>query len=798
MNKFQRRMLNITCLTTAMTSVAAYAQSSQGADPAAARDDRALEEITVTARKQTESLMGVPVAVTAISAAQLQRAATTDLAAISQLAPQVVVGRSDSGSGASFSIRGIGTSFFDAGSEQSVSVNIDGIAAGRGNIITQGFFDLEQVEVMKGPQALFFGKNSPAGVISLHSVSPGNKLEGYVRAGYEIEARERYLEAAVGGPITDTLKGRIAIRGSKMRGWLINTAVPVNPNPFFGGATPGATHKGNGGEDLLGRITLVYQPTDNFTASLKVSAGKHEDNGTAGQAVCDPAGGLTRPTVSGAPDPAGDCKYDKYYQNSAINPAVVRNWDLARDGRPYTDTWSTLSSLTMDYDFGDLKLTSVTGFFKLKHRQALDFTYSSYGSVFIGLGEDTRQWSQELRLASDFDGPLNFTMGSYWEDGKRSSPTNALLFFAPDAATGKNHTYESIANVNSQTLSAFGQMRWQITDQLELAGGVRYSKDKKDAVMGNVYANPFAPFLRPAGSFINGRFRDSNWSPEATLSWKPNSETLVYGAFKTGYKSGGFANPSLITGTQGLSDLSYGSETIKGFEAGLKSELFNRTARIELTVYSYKYNDLQVSYFDQSVFQYKMFNAPSSRIKGVELAGQWRPVQGLTLKGAAAYNKAKYTNFPSFPCYTYQTRATGCTTGGVVGPGGIVTGGSQNLTGKGLSRAPNWVLNFGFDYEASLGNGLGIGLNADAAHTSQYDAGEDKAPVLHQKGYTLLNAGVRFFSENSGWELAFIGRNLTNKYYKFAGSGKTFANPHEYLTYTPRTRELRVQATYRF
>lgn len=781
-------------------STAPVAAQVTGAEAQGAEDSQTLEDIVVTARKREESLMDVPVAVTAIGAVQLERSGVSDLSGISQLAPQVVVGRSDSGAGASFSIRGIGTSFFDSGTEQSVSVNIDGIAAGRGNIITQGYFDLQQVEVLKGPQALFFGKNSPAGVISLTSKSPGDKLEGYVRAGYEFEARERYAEAAVGGPLTDTLKARFAIRGSKMRGWLTNTAVPLDPNPFYGTATPGAAHRSNGGEDLLGRATLMFDPSDTFSATLKVSAGVHKDHGTTGQTICDPAGGLERPTVFGLPDPAGDCAFDKRYQNSAINSAITGEWPLARDGEPYTDTWSTLSSLTMNYDFGNVALTSVTGFFKLKHRQALDFTYSSFGEVFVALGEDTRQWSQELRLVSDFDGPLNFTLGGYWEDGKRTSPTNSMLFLTPDPATGKFHNYENVATVDSQTLSAFGQLRWQFSDQVELAGGVRYSQDKKDVILGNSYVNPSPAlvFLRPQGDFLEGKFRDSNWSPEVTLSWKPNDDILVFGAFKTGYKAGGFANPSLLVATQTIDQIRFGSETIKGFEAGFKGELLDRTARIELTAYSYKYSDLQVSLFDQSVFQYKIFNAPSSRIKGVELAGQWRPTRGLSLNAAAAYNSAKYTDFPGFPCYTYQTRATGCTIGGVEDPAtGFVAGGQQQLTGRTLSRAPKWAINGGFNYEIDLGIGMSVGLNADVNYTSSYDAGEDKAPILNQKAYTLINAGARLFAD-AGWEIAFIGRNLTNKYYKYAGSGKSNASPFEYLTYTPRTRELRVQMTYRF
>ncbi|RYE50490.1 MAG: TonB-dependent receptor [Hyphomicrobiales bacterium] len=203
---------------------AAVAQEAPSAASSERVGNSALEEIVVTARKREESLISVPVAVTALSATDINRYAASDLTKIAQLAPQVIIQRSGgSGSGAVIAIRGISSSTTDTGLSSTVSVNIDGTQISRGRIITQGFFDLQQVEILKGPQALFFGKNSPGGVISLRSAGATKTLQAYVRAGYEFKANERYIEGAISGPITDNFGFRIAARGTKMDGWMRNT-----------------------------------------------------------------------------------------------------------------------------------------------------------------------------------------------------------------------------------------------------------------------------------------------------------------------------------------------------------------------------------------------------------------------------------------------------------------------------------------------------------------------------------------------------------------------------------------------
>ena len=791
---FSARVILLAASTALFTPQSLMAQD---ASEEARSTSGQLAEIIVTARKREESLMSVPVAVTAVSGDALTQTGVSDLSRLAQLAPQVMVSRADSGSGGSFKIRGLGTPYADAGLDSSVGVNIDGMQAMRGNGVNIGFFDVSQIEVLKGPQALFYGKNNPAGVIALRSKDPTDRLEGYIRASYEFEARERMLEGAISGPLSETFKARLALRASKMRGWLVNRAVPILNNPLMGGFdTFPRDSKGNGGEDIMGRLTLLWEPSSNFDANLKIAAGKHKDNGTTGQLVClDPN---RRPLTFGLgvtpyADPGSDCKMDKNFSQANMPAQAAAGIPYVNDGVPFTDIESLLTTLNMNYRMDNLTITSVTGYTKLDAAQLMDFSWGSYGSTHCTLGEDSETWSQELRLVSDYDGPVNFTMGGYYEDWKRANRTSCFLGFAgPDPASGRYDTHGNLITGSGKTISGFGQLRWELSEQIELAGGVRYTHEKKTTDVRNVYTHGFlaGPFaLQPVGVPLAGdfSFTDSNWSPEFTASFKPMDDSLIYLAYKTGYKSGGFSSPNLVQTFQNSGNLKFDSEKSRGVELGFKSQLADRSLRLEGSIYSFIYKNLQLSQFDANTFSYFIKNAASARIKGAELSALWQATPELRLNATATYNKATYKSYPGASCFTGQTAAEGC------------IGGSQDLTGAPLTQAPKHTFNAGFVYDLPMGaSDLVVSLSGDMAYTGSYITAEDHAPTTFQKSYTLFNAGVRVHPSDERWEIALMGRNLGNKFYKIVSSGKPFGGADEYFSFTPRAREIRLQVAYNF
>ena len=816
-----RTVRRLALLGSALSAVVAQAQSpSAPTNPGALAQGGGLEEIVVTARKRAESLINVPVAVTAVSGQEIQRTGVADLTRIAQLVPQVILAQADSGTGASFSIRGLGTSFLDPGLDQSVLVVLDGAPISRGQIVLMGMFDLAQVEVLKGPQALYFGKNSPAGVVSLTSAAPTDKLSGYARLGYEFHARERFAEAAVSGPITETLKGRFAIRGTDMRGWMKNVArglpAPVVPGvgslspPFFPVSADPLHRYGPGNREIMARGTLVWTPSDRFNSTLKVAVGRHRDTGTTTQQYCDPRMHNGPVSIGGFEDPNANCKFDNKFASTGLPPQYIQDtWRGVRDdGATFAKVNTFLTTLSMNYKFDNVTLTSQSNYFKLNFGQAKNFDETSYGLINSWIGENTRSFSQELRATTNYDGPVNVTVGAYYENLRRTNLNETIILFVGPVPAGSPGAgrYDNLFNPNrakAETISGFGQIRWELLPKLELAGGVRYTKETRDQQVENLFIHPFVlgptalGDLVPIGIKLNGRFRDTNWSPEVSLSYKPQPDMLLYGAFKTGYKSGGFPSLSLFklnpNGSVPTPDqFAFGPESAKGFEVGFKAELFNRTLRFEATAYSYKYSNLQQSIFDPPTFSFLIRNAASARIKGLELSSTWVATRELRLNASAAYNKATYISYPNSGCYTGQTGPQGCLPNAQGTP-------VQDLSGRTLPRAPRWNLQAGLTYDAPINDRLMIGLSGDVNYTSKYATQETQPPFAVQKSFALFNAGVRLYTEDSHYELALIGRNLTNKYYVLLSTSTAFAVTQDNLAAaTPRPREVRVQGTYRF
>lgn len=777
----QKLMLSFLCGTVSVLAVStAMAQQSNG-----------LEEITVTARKRTESLQDVPVAVAAIPKSELAKNMASDLNKIGELAPQVLIGRSVTGTGATITIRGISSSAVDSGLDQSVAIDMDGVPLSRGRIVQTAVFDLQQVAVLEGPQALFFGKNSPAGVISITSADPTNKLEGYVKGGYEFKAKEKYVEGAVGGPITDDLKGRIALRGDWMDGWLKNIA-PAEANPFQPNAPlPGAQGQSIGpkGHDISGRLTLLWEPTDDFNAKLKVTMNSERENSNdAGQEpFCV---GQSVPTVLGVPEPTADCKANMVKAESDLPPLLAINYPYANGGMPYMRSDLGLASLTLNKTFDKVTLTSTTGYYDQSHKGGYTGDVSEFAQIYDTEYERYHLFTQELRANTNFDGPLNVMAGGYYEHSHRRwfNAPDLLNIFNPVAQNYTTTTTTSLSHSNSW--SVFGQARWKIIPELELAGGVRYSHDSKQSTLENFTGNPAASALGlalyPDGTPINANYKGNNVSPEATLTWKPTPNQTIYGAYKTGYKAGGISNAAVLPAAATSSNVLFGAEKTNGFEAGYKADLMERTLRLDLTGYRYNYNGLQVTGYIPTEFRYTIANAAKARTYGVTGSFEYLATERLTLSGNVGWNHARYLSFPNAQCYGGQTAAQGC------------VGGVQDLKGKALMRAPNVTFKLGADYKAPLGNSWVADLSASAAYSGSYQTETDYGVGGFQSSYWLINAGITVSPEDDKYHLSLLGRNLTNSYYKVFTYQRSLATFNEYSAFFNRPREVVLEVGYNF
>lgn len=750
-----------------------------------------LEEIVVTARKQRESIMDVPVAASVVSSGDLERYAIRDVTGIR--VPSVNLDRTATGGGGSLTIRGIGSSTFDTGIEQAVATVIDGVQTSRGNFIEAGLLDLSLVEVLKGPQALFFGKNSPGGVLSLNSSGPTDQLSGYVRTGYEVNAEEKTVEGAISGPLTDHLRARVAIRGTQMEGWLDNTSTSV-ANPYA--AIPGNSstlvappYQSNESESVMGRVTIDYKPTSDFTATWRLLGATSEDNGPNANTEVSNCTVPPYPDNLGVVDLSGDCRIDGRNSLGPVPAQIAASNPIFKGSKPYGEFDAYLTSLTMDYSTGSVDITSVTGYMDYRYKRVLTRPITvNYG--YLAEDENFNQFTQELRAVSHFDLPLNFSAGLYYESNELTTDyPNALVPHLADPVTGSFLTYIFNQGSKGKSYSAFVQGRWDIAEQWELAAGVRYSEDERDGFVTNSYVNPNAPLpLVAQGTVFSGKRKFNNTSPEVTLSWTPVEDTLFYASYKTGYKSGGVASPAILPITfDSAQGLFYAPEKIKGYEIGFKTQQLDNRLRITAAAFDYEYTDLQLSNFNRTSFAIQALNVGELNSKGFEIEAAYRPMNSLTLNAAVGYSRARYVSFDGISCYGGQTAATGCGADG-----------TQSLADQQKFRSPEWTGNVGLTYETpAFGNYL-IGVSGAMRFSSSYFTQENNSPFAVQKAYRIYDASLHLRTEDSQWQFAVIGKNLSDEFYAATSLDMPNALAGTIESVVGRDRQVVMEATFKY
>jgi outer membrane receptor protein involved in Fe transport len=504
--------------------------------------------------------------------------------------------------------------------------------------------------------------------------------------------------------------------------------------------------------------------------------------------------GVTQTTVGGIPDPTNNCTFDRNLSAQNAPAALLINWPGSAT-QNYDNLEALVTSLTTHYHFSDLTLTTLTGYYDLNFAQFFDATNSGIGGIWSYQPERDDVLSQEVRLTSDYAGPINFTAGLYYDHTNRSDTYAQLAsYLPPSPKTGQLFTWDRNAYNDFETLSGFGQFRYKVVESVELAAGARWTHERKITDLVNSYVNPAAAATyRTQADILQGNFSGNNISPDVSLTWLANSNSTLYAAYKTGYKSGGITNTGALTKVYTPNNIAVKSEIAKGEEIGFKSYFFDRSVSTNITVFNYKYTNLQVSSFYEPTLSFVLQNAAAAQTRGVELNADWRATSQLTFRGSASYDEAYYLSFPNSACFNGQTVTP---VGAPLVPGNC-QGSVQNLGGKTLPRAPHWGANAGASYDIAVTSRLMLGFNADADFTSKYFTQDNLDPQAYQSSYWLINAGARVYQEG-GWELAFIGRNLANKFYVESSLDKTLGAPGQYLAATPRPRELILQATFHF
>ncbi|NNF16119.1 MAG: TonB-dependent receptor [Gammaproteobacteria bacterium] len=770
--------------------------------PVTGQETVTLEEVMVTARKREESLQDVPISINAVGAAKLEEAGIKKLEDLQALVPNFQL--TETGISTQMYIRGIGTSN-NQGFEQSVGQYIDGIYYGRQQLIRAPMFDLERVEVLRGPQGILFGKNSIAGALNLTTAKPTDERMGKVAVTLNPAFGGHETRFVFSQGITDTLAGRIAMRFFEEDGYVRNSL--RNDDEV------------NRREQTV-RGSLRWYPTDAMEWNLKAEWSEFNQTGRQIETIQDD------PALSGtfinrnyaqilgfatAPGGITEIRTDYTRQADALEKSdnVLRNF-----------------TLTGVYNFNSGHvLTSTTAYVEYAFDEICDCDFVGASVFDLPMSEGYEQISQELRIASpggeffDWQGGLFFQNNDVvFEDMLRVVNTSLLPLPAAPAPPpngfglplqelanqGAARVYES----DSELYAAFLEGTFTFTDSLRVTIGGRYTKeDKSGSRVGNVIqldpatnermgisANAGAAFLftllfgfdneQNTGHNLSGARSESSFTPSVSVQLDLNDDWMAYATASTGFKSGGYDARG-----NNINSFEFEQEDARAVELGAKGKFLDGRLEANVAVYHTDYDDLQVSQFDGQI-GFNVGNAGKVRARGVEMDGRWAISEGLTSTFSVAYLDHEYTDFKNGNCYNRQV------------PNGIVVDGIQLCDYTGLSGqyTPEITGSTSLDYYKQLRGNFDLRVTGDVSWSGRQNVHVNLDPQYVIKSYAKYNMRVALESDN--WTLALSGLNLTDEtILTYVGnhplSGSTFGTNTFYGFVAP-PRTFTVSATYEF
>lgn len=730
-----------------------------------------LEEIVVTAQHRSESLQDVPISVNAMSGEAIQETGVTDMESVTASLPSVTVTKTLSGD--QLMIRGVGSGG-NPGFQQSVGTFIDGIYMGKGQQSRSKFLDIERFEVLRGPQSIYFGNNTIGGAMNIITKKPGDELEGFATAYIEPSDGEYNFEGAVGGPISDSLGVRVALSHTELEGYMNNQTKDKN--------TPNQ-------EGDTGRIVLAWTLSEEFDATFKGEVSRFEQDGENAQVVGCPPPAPFHGAVSCSPavvnTPGFEDDFDTNLQTGGIGAPAGTFFDEQRNE---LDTENYV--LTMNWQLGGHTLTSITGLSSYDSLRIVDVDLGPNAVLASRRTEEFEQASQEVRLLSPADEAFSYILGAYYQTDEFDFGYDQLRNFGPTAA------FSVASKEEVDNWSVFGSFTWNISDTVRTTLGLRYTEVDKKArhQQQRLSIDLSAPgpaqlgFLGSKGiddhDFGNSR-TDEDLTPSINVQWDVTSDVMLYASFAQGFKAGGF-DPLVQNAStnQPGGGYAFEPEQVDAWELGAKSTLLDGAMELNLALFRSEYQDLQVTTFNVVTTAFNVGNAATSITQGLEVDGRWAVTDELTVNFALMLLDASYEEYEGGTCTIFQSLNAG--------PGCV-----QDLSGDELVYAPNYAGNIGFEYVRPVSEDLEVRANLTVNFTDGYSYVGDNDPRYFQDAYEKLDLRVALADADGSWEVALVGKNLTDEFTAHYGGDLPagYAAGYKYLD---RPRTVALQARYNF
>ncbi len=722
-NPSRSRAAWLATVCTGALIITSHASFGQTADTGIA----ALEEVLVTARRRTESLQTVPISVSSFSDTRLKDLQADDISGIQYAVPNLYLDRGDASNAVIF-MRGIGQNDSLAFVESGVAIYIDDVFIARNQAAFLELFDVERVEVLRGPQGTLYGRNSPGGAIKFVSKAPPENFEAYAELG---AGRFDFvtLNGGLGGSLIEgRLRGKVALSATNHRGFARNATV---------GGPDGDT------ESLAWRAALAFSATPELEITLTAD------------------GKIDRPDTSRSPIRESDVLFFENPFTDPFTPTVLGpnqdNFIAETNANGLSDLTSYGFTLKADWRMSDSwSIESITSYRAMDFDLVLDTDGAPVPLIDVVVFQEQWQFSQELRASYASDGGLTFTGGIYYfhDDDLTLSGFDAhsgAIFGFPLVFFGAPGSQLADTDQKTDSIAVFGHATYDLNDALSVEFGLRYTYDEKSSRRRfESFFDPdlrvtqdFPPFLEGVGIVgpsVQNKANWDAWTPRFAASYQVNDAVMLYASVSRGFKSGGF---------DGRANTDFGfepfaPEKVWAYEGGVKSAWLDGRLTANVAYFYNRYRDLQVTSFgrdpDTGFFESLFTNAAAARIQGVELELAARPVEGLAINGSVGFLDAQYQDFET-----------------------LVNGVATDVSDRDLINSPKWNASIAATYQWPLNSQWVAVLHGDGAYRGDVANEITDSPLLRQDAYVILNAFAAIKTADERWELRAGGRNLSGR-----------------------------------
>jgi iron complex outermembrane receptor protein len=756
-------VFDIAAMVSLALSTNTFAQENSAED-----ESKGIEQITVTAQKRAENLQETPLAITAFSGDELREAGVSSLADIASGKTPGLVFSAFSVGQPEIAIRGIGTKEDGAAASDSTIISVDGVYIAARTAQVFDIFDLERVEVIRGPQGTLYGKNSIGGSINFVTSKPTDDLTGRFRTTFGNFGRFD-VGGVVSGGLSDELKGKFSFSSRNYDGHITNV------------------HSGrvqDTRDTLAWRGQLVWEPTSDVEVIFTYDGADDE----LGDSNREPVGSAGTATGDNADNPLAVAEAF----GTAGSPFLAANDEIGFTFREVEGY-----SAQVNWTINDYTVTSVTSY----RESEFDWLEDSEGlpglttfdqtvgpefgfrrDVSDSAIENTNQFTQEIRILSPSNETVEWVAGAFFSEESINRTetfcipncgTTVLDVDFPEGAERIANRFiinSSLQENDSTSLAAYGQGTYRFNNELSLTAGVRYSFEEKDVIFGGDIDDGVVP----AGVFIQENFlvdsSDSweNVSGRLALDWKASRNTLYYGSISTGFKSGGFiGSPSTPTRATD----SFDEETAINYEIGFKSTLLDNTLRFNAALFFTDYKDLQVTRFAQLADnptnpfgEFITENAASAEISGLEIEWDWFATDNLQFGGSYSYLDATSNDFT--PEVANLAPEGGCPEGSAQATDNLADGCIPDFSGNVLRQAPEHSANLFSRYFYDLGDAGLLRANVSFSFQDSTFFDPDNNDITVIPAYAVWDAQVSWIDISEQWTITAWVKNLTDKEYR--------------------------------